>query len=121
MTTAGTPVTASLAAWVATIALQDVPASVRDRAKHLLLDGVGCALLGAGLAWSRSATDAVCSFEGSRRVTPLGRAREADGLAVLVGTGRATSPSAAALLNSSYVQGFELDDYHPVAPLHSAP
>jgi len=119
MTAAGTRVTASLAAWVATVAVQDVPASVRERARHLLLDGVGCALLGAGLAWSRSATDAVCSLEGSRPVPRLGRERGADGLAVLVGTGRVTSPSAAALLNSSYVQGFELDDYHPVAPVHS--
>jgi 2-methylcitrate dehydratase PrpD len=28
--------------------------------------------------------------------------------------------TSAALLNSSFVQGFELDDFHPVAPLHSA-
>jgi 2-methylcitrate dehydratase PrpD len=26
----------------------------------------------------------------------------------------------AALLNSSYIQGFELDDYHPAAPVHGA-
>src|ERR1700735_2014723 len=25
----------------------------------------------------------------------------------------------AAMLNSSFIQGFELDDYHPLAPLHS--
>ena len=23
------------------------------------------------------------------------------------------------MLNSSFIQGFELDDYHPLAPLHS--
>ncbi len=23
------------------------------------------------------------------------------------------------MLNSSFIQGFELDDYHPIAPLHS--
>ncbi len=38
--------------------LDDVPAHVVDRAKHLLLDGVGCALIGAQLPWSRVATDA---------------------------------------------------------------
>jgi hypothetical protein len=34
----------------------------------------------------------------------------------------ATWPAAttsAAVLNSSFIQGFELDDYHPLAPLHS--
>jgi 2-methylcitrate dehydratase PrpD len=45
---------------------------------------------------------------------------EGDGPAALIGTGRSTTPMAAALLNSSYIQGFELDDYHPVAPVHSA-
>jgi aconitate decarboxylase len=101
------PVTARLAAWVAGTSLLDVPEVVRTRAKHLLLDGIGCGLVGAGLEWSRSATAAVCALEG-------------DGSAALIGAGRSTSPSAAALLNSSFIQGFELDDYHPEAPLHSA-
>ena len=38
----------------------------------------------------------------------------------MIGWGRTTSPSAAALLNSTFIQGFELDDFHPLAPLHSA-
>ena len=33
--------------------------------------------------------------------------------------GRTTSAPSAAMLNSSFIQGFELDDYHPLAPLHS--
>ena len=33
--------------------------------------------------------------------------------------GRATSATSAAMVNSSFIQGFELDDYHPLAPLHS--
>ena len=42
------------------------------------------------------------------------------GKAPLIGWGgRATSASSAAMLNSSFIQGFELDDYHPLAPLHS--
>jgi aconitate decarboxylase len=99
-------VTARLASWVAGTRLDAVPLEVVERAKHLILDGVGCGLIGAGLPWSRTATDAVCGLEGAGR-------------AVVLGTGRTTSPSAAALLNSSYIQGFELDDYHPAAPLHS--
>jgi 2-methylcitrate dehydratase PrpD len=100
-------VTSALANWLAGLRLEDVPAPVRERAAHVLLDGVGCAMVGARLPWSVSATDALCALEGC-------------GTSPLIGTGRTTTPSAAALLNSSYVQGFELDDYHPTAPVHGA-
>ncbi|QUQ72394.1 MmgE/PrpD family protein [Kutzneria sp. CA-103260] len=93
--------------WIHELAWDDVPDKVRVRAAHLLLDGLGCALVGAQLPWSRVATDAVFGVEGA-------------GDAVVIGTGRTTTPAGAALLNSAYIQGFELDDFHPLAPLHSA-
>ncbi|HEX4250980.1 MAG TPA: MmgE/PrpD family protein [Pseudonocardia sp.] len=99
-------VTGELLDWVHGLRLADVPDQVRERARHLLLDGVGAALVGAGLPWSRVATDAVLAMEGV-------------GDSVLIGTGRTTSAPAAVLLNSTFVQGFELDDFHPLAPLHS--
>lgn len=98
--------TGRLAAWVAGLTLDDVPLEVLDRAKHLLLDGVGCALVGAQLPWSRVATDAVLALEGR-------------GDAVVIGTGRTTGAPGAAVLNGTFIQGFELDDFHPLAPLHS--
>lgn len=98
--------TGALARWVADLALDQVPEDIRERAKYLLLDGVGCALVGAQLPWSRVATDAVTAME-------------ATGDAIVIGTGRTTSPTAAAVLNSTFIQGFELDDFHPIAPLHS--
>jgi aconitate decarboxylase len=101
------PVSHDLASWLAAVQLDDVPAATQTRAKHLLLDGIGCALVGARLPWSDAATDALTTLEGS-------------GPTALIGTGRATTPLAAALLNSSYIQGFELDDYHPIAPVHGA-
>ena len=39
--------TSRLATWLANITLDDVAASVREHANHLLLDGVACALVGA--------------------------------------------------------------------------
>jgi 2-methylcitrate dehydratase PrpD len=99
------PVTRDLAGWLSQVELADLPQKVRERAAHLLLDGVGCALVGAGLPWSEAATGALCELEG-------------DGPVILIGTGRTTTPLTAALLNSAYIQGFELDDYHPVAPVH---
>jgi 2-methylcitrate dehydratase PrpD len=98
--------TGRLATWVADLTVDHVPQNVVERAKHLLLDGLGCALVGAQLPWSRVATDAVLGLEGK-------------GDAVVIGTGQVTSAPAAAVLNGTFIQGFELDDFHPLAPLHS--
>ena len=99
--------TGRLVNWVRELEWGQVPDPVRARAAHLLLDGIGCALVGAQLPWSRVATDAVLGIEG-------------DGAVAVIGTGRTTTPVGAALLNSTFIQGFELDDFHPSAPLHSA-
>jgi aconitate decarboxylase len=99
--------TGRLATWVAKTTLDDVPASVRDRARHLVLDGIGCALVGAQLPWSRAGVEGVTALDSA-------------GDSALVGWGgRAASATSAAMVNSSFIQGFELDDYHPLAPLHS--
>ena len=47
--------TGRLATWLANTKLNDVPPSVREHAKHLLLDGIACALVGAQLPVSRKA------------------------------------------------------------------
>src|SRR6202046_3527858 len=99
--------TGRLATWVAETSLDDVPERVRDRAKHLVLDGIGCALVGAQLPWSRLGVEAITALDSA-------------GTGELIGWGdRVTSPMSAAMLNSSFIQGFELDDFHPEAPLHS--
>jgi 2-methylcitrate dehydratase PrpD len=98
--------TGALAHWVAGLTQADFPAAVGERAKYLLLDGIGCALIGAALPWSRIATYGVLELEGQ-------------GDTVVIGTGRTTSAPAAAVLNGTFIQGFELDDFHPLAPLHS--
>ena len=99
--------TGRLATWLAALRLEDAPAAVLDRAKHILLDGLGCALVGAQLPWSQKAVELVTSFEGA-------------GSHTIIGWGRTTAGPAAALLNGTFIQGFELDDFHPLGPLHSA-
>ncbi|WP_369797923.1 MmgE/PrpD family protein [Nocardia sp. BMG111209] len=101
-----TGVTVPLARWVEGLTAAAIPERVRSRAAHLLLDGVACGLVGAQLPWSRVATRSVLDLEGA-------------GEAAVIGTGLTTSGPAAVLLNSTYIQGFELDDFHPLAPLHS--
>src|ERR1700719_3147297 len=99
--------TGRLATWLADTKLADVPPSVRDHAKHLLLDGIACALVGAQLPVSRKGVEGVTALDNA-------------GSGRLIGWGnRTTSAPSAAMLNSSFIQAFELDDYHPIAPLHS--
>src|SRR5271166_2965186 len=99
--------TGRLATWLAGTKIEDVPSTVREHAKYLLLDGIACALVGAQLPVSRKGVEAVTALDNA-------------GTGVLIGwDGRATSAPSAAMLNSSFIQGFELDDYHPLAPLHS--
>jgi aconitate decarboxylase len=98
--------TGTLATWLADAGLEQIPGAVRERATHLILDGLGCGLIGAQLPWSRTAVRAVLAMEG-------------DGAVPLIGWGTTTSAPAAAVLNGTFIQGFELDDYFPPAPLHS--
>jgi 2-methylcitrate dehydratase PrpD len=95
-----------VAIWASQLRLSDIPESTRRRAVHLLLDGVACALVGARLPWSRTAVDAVLSIEAS-------------GPGTVIGWDRNTSVTTAALLNGTFVQAFELDDYHALVPVHS--
>ncbi|MBU3064968.1 MmgE/PrpD family protein [Nocardia sp. NEAU-G5] len=106
MSESTTGVTVPLARWVERLTLDAIPERVRARARHLLLDGMACGLVGAQLPWSRVATAAVLDLEGAGDVP-------------VIGTGTTTSGPAAVVLNSTFVQGFELDDFHPLAPLHS--
>ena len=98
--------TGRLASWLAETSVEQIPREVRERAVHLLLDGLGCALIGAQLPWSRIAAGAVLDLEG-------------EGPVPVIGWGRTTSGPAAAVLNGTFIQGFELDDYYAPAPVHS--
>jgi aconitate decarboxylase len=107
MTAAAAGTTARLACWIAEFGIGQAPPEVVERAKLLLLDGIGCALVGAQLPWSRTAVAAVTGFEGRGEVP-------------VIGWGQTAAGPASAVLNSAFIQGFELDDFHPLAPLHSA-
>ncbi len=99
--------TGRLSAWLTELSLDQIPSDVIERAKAVTLDGIACALVGAQLPWSRTAVDIV------RRIEPGGDT-------ALIGWGECTTMTGAALLNGTFIQGFELDDFHPGGPLHSA-
>ncbi|KAI0429224.1 hypothetical protein F5Y09DRAFT_263462 [Xylaria sp. FL1042] len=100
-------VTATLCNWIVGLDKKDIPDSVLERAKHLILDGIACGLVGSHVPWSEQAVDAVLSYE------PEGQCN-------LIGYEEKLGPLAAAVLNGGFIQATELDDYHSVAPLHSA-
>src|SRR5262245_52088673 len=98
--------TRALSRFLAQTSLEDIPAEVRTRAKHVVLDGVGCGLLSRKVDWSRRADRALHGLDG-------------DGRASVWGWSVKLPPMTAALLNGTFIHGFELVDYHPLGPLHS--
>ncbi|PYI00300.1 2-methylcitrate dehydratase PrpD [Aspergillus sclerotiicarbonarius CBS 121057] len=105
--TSNTSVTRTLASWLEELSPATIPEEIRTRAKYLVLDGLGCALLGARLPWSVKAHDAITAIEGTGKCT-------------VIGWNESLPPNAAALLNSTFVQAFDLDDVHVEAPIHAA-
>jgi aconitate decarboxylase len=98
--------TGILAEYLASARLEDIPEEVVVRAEHLVLDGIGCGLLAAHLPWSEKAVEVFADLDG-------------EGSATVWGWDRKVPAGAASLLNGTFIQGFELDDYHQFGPLHS--
>jgi len=99
------PDTAAIAAFVAGLRFERIPAEVIARFKLLMLDALGCALYGIGLPWSRIL------------VTTLARLDRTPDCSIW-GTDRRLSAPHAALANGSLVHSFELDDVHREGVLH---
>jgi hypothetical protein len=54
-----------LSSWIESLTWESVPEEIKTRTKHLLLDSIGCAMLGARLPWSTAARNALVEIEGS--------------------------------------------------------
>ncbi|OTB18148.1 hypothetical protein K445DRAFT_55555 [Daldinia sp. EC12] len=99
--------TGRLCTWLESLKYQDIPVEVITRAKYLILDGLACGLIGAHLPSSEKAATAIMDLEAAR------------GSASVFGWERKVGPLSAALLNGTFIQGFELDDWHRDSPIHS--
>jgi 2-methylcitrate dehydratase PrpD len=98
--------TRQLANFAHDLKLADVPADVIARAKAVILDGLGCGLFATNIRWTQILAKVI------HRLEPKG------GQASIWGRGETASPTSAALLNGTMVQGYELDDANP-ATIHS--
>jgi aconitate decarboxylase len=101
-------ITGKLSTWISNTTISSIPPDVLTRAKYLILDGIACGIVAAHLPWSEIAARAIFKMEPAGQCSVIGWGCE-----------KRLSPLAAAILNSTFIQGFELDDYHSVAPLHS--
>jgi aconitate decarboxylase len=97
--------TRGLAEFISGLRYDQIPGEVRDRLKLLMLDSLGCAVYGSGMAWSRILRRTLRAVDTSRGAT-------------LWGTSHRLSAPHAALVNGTAVQGFELDDVHRQGVLH---
>jgi aconitate decarboxylase len=99
------PYTRGIAEFVSGLRYDAIPREVRERARLLILDSLGCALYGARLSWCRIL---------QRTLGKLDRSRAS----AVWGTKQRLSAPHAALVNGTQVQGFELDDVHRQGVLH---
>ena len=99
--------TCQIADFAANLRLADIPKDVIVRAKRIMLDGLGCGLYASHLKWIDILAGVVKQLE------PQG------GQASIWGRGETASATNAALINGTMVQGFELDDAHSTASIHS--
>jgi aconitate decarboxylase len=97
--------TRDLARFAAGLRFEHIPQSVVDHTKLCLLDGLGVALFGAALPWTRHVRDLAIA-EGA---TPA---------AAFWGTTHRGSIAQAALVNGTAGHAFEMDDIHKESIVH---
>ena len=94
-----------LAAFAAGLRAGDVPAAVRERARHLILDALGVAAASSRQEFAR------VMLEGFRAAGGAGESG-------VVAMGARLSLRDAAALNAALIHGLDFDDTHPGAVVH---
>src|SRR5262245_28700299 len=101
-----TMISDSFSRFASSTSLGQIPAEVRELAKHLILDGIGVALAASTYDFSQKTFDALHSAFG-----------EGDG--DVIGFSRRLSMRDAMLMNGALVHGLDYDDTYTPGLLHS--
>jgi 2-methylcitrate dehydratase PrpD len=101
------PVATSLAQFAQDVVLADVPLAVRQRAQHLILDAIGCAMAARGESF-------VDPFFASTRALN----ESAIGASGVVGFKQRLPLRDAALMNGVLMHGLDYDDTHTAGVVH---
>jgi 2-methylcitrate dehydratase PrpD len=83
-----------------------IPAEVRERAKHLMLDATGIAYASGGYDFAHKTLTAIAGLGGSGQVP-------------VIGLPQRLSPRDAALVNGVLAHGLDFDDTHTGGIIHS--
>lgn len=103
------PISETLAGFARQLSLEQVPADVRERAKHLILDAIGCALAARGEAFATTFADATGSLsEASAECAGGG----------VIGFDQRLPVRDACLLNAMLAHGLDYDDTHIAGIVH---
>ena len=97
--------TRDLARFAATTHYADIPATVIDKVKLSILDGLGVCLHGATLPWTQKVRDVVLADGGKP-------------IASVWGSGARVGLTGAVLVNSTAGHAFEMDDIHKESIVH---
>ena len=103
------PISETLAVFAHKLRLEQVPSDVRERAKHLILDAIGCALAARGEAFAMTFAEATRSLS-----TP---STESPGSGVM-GFDQRLPLRDACLLNAMLAHGLDFDDTHIAGIVH---
>lgn len=95
----------SLARFVAALRPADVPGEVRRRARHLMLDALGCALAAVASPFARTALAGISALGGKGDCTVIGHAQR-------------LPARDAALMNGILAHGLDYDDTHSAGVIH---
>lgn len=97
--------TKTLAEWVTSLRLEDIPQPVVDSAKRFLLDNFGCQIAGATLPWSQQYYDVITRTRSGTHST-------------VAYHGNKLAPDDAAFINAAFNHANETDDTHLKSPTH---
>jgi len=98
-------VSEQLGAFAAALRWEDVPPEVRSRARHLILDAVGCALAARRFGFSSTALQGILDLAG-------------EGESVVIGQKRRLPLRDAVLANGILAHGLDYDDTHSEGIVH---
>ena len=99
------PVAATLAAFVAEAAFDDLPSVTRERAKHLMLDAIGIGFASTTFDFARASLAGTRALGGS-------------GDAVVLGMNTRLAVRDAVMINGILMHGLDYDDTHVPGVLH---
>jgi len=101
-----TPISTNLAEFAAGLDYESIPAHVRERAKHLILDAVGIAF-------------ASTRYDYAHKTLTAARGLGGDGPVGIIGMPARLAARDAALVNGVLVHGLDYDDTHTPGIIHS--